>query len=1698
MYYSESVMSFFTPFEMMEWEIAEEFAIYDEILDGMEEPSILDELEQFADQHNTDKMAHKTQLLNVLVELRYTVRLMRNTRIYEWAHEAFMPHAGSEMSPKKAAQDKYLRKKKDSGRFNKKEEKNRKMKERKKLLEKFGKTMENRPHGFSESTAAQFVGDLSKYLGSFEGQEADDIIRHAENVCVLAYGLVRSRSISDVVISLVSYMKFYMKSSFTVIVSNIISVFAQKPVHDVTSQEVSDFLDETEAFDMDVPHALSGRDILDSWELLKTNAIFKKISFLITAAMSSSICRIKEVKFDIAGIPLIAFEAMKTQLKASDLIDALIQTFVWVSETGWACLKEKSLAPILYQDQRIKEYTEKCNIVVAYASTAMAGNLDNQCPTPDLASYERLLDQCLKMTGDIQRVTSSPGVREVLQHKYAALVQIKADVVNKRRNTAFRFAPIGFSIYGESSIGKSDISLLTMKTSLSAMDFSDAQEGLVTLNESDKFDSTYTSDVVGVFIDDANNASSKFVEKSPTQKYIQFFNNVAAQAVKAELNEKGCVFIDFKCGVLTTNTKTLGAQYYSNYPVAVLRRFFHVTAIVNPTYRVPNGTSLNVNHPAILNAPPGTFVDVWLFDIEEVVPNGTAMGQFQPVVLDFNDGNGSVPCSQLNLAKYLAAITMLSAEHKTRQTRQVTRASQLESMRCCQGCNMIQQFCQCPQFTPRPQAFVESCATYVVRTFFNEVFKRVFTFCSPFLSGMIYSQARHFLPIKEVQDLFDTSVRRTVPLLATYAPEIVFHNTYFQRLLGMFEQRYHYFNVQRVQQLVNNFLPLFSFFCFFRFGISGGCCAFACGWFLIIVCESMIVKEREHLREILVQRRDEALTDYGKRIRDRWAVTGVLATVSMIGIVVALKAWNASRRKPHSIHNPEDLDKSGSWFGFLLGKTHKKIDCIQSGATTDQLCGIMEKNLCWGSFKLENGNRNKCGVFFPRKSVMLFPRHIFYPKSDMTGMPSNTLECDVVRHDSVGGKFSVKIRHEYCYHFPTLDLVAAFVPNSPDFASRHKWLPLSPPNGESLAVILSPMQDGTKRRGAISAKFQRVSHCYMEMQGMSYTSHLSQNGACMSPVISEGKNPCVLGFHIGGNNITQRGIAQTLMQNDLQKAYDWLDGINSLSAETSDIPKQQMGIDILTSTDVHSKAKYIQSLDSDNFVEVVGSTRVRAEQKSRVVPSILSDAVTDICGIPNTWGPPKLKPNWDAYNKNIALISNPGDMFDPKLLRRARDDWYKPVKIAIQKYVWSGKEDFRPLTQKEAIMGIDGKKFIDALPMNTGVGFPLFGKKNKADATGEMVHFDEIRDNGLLVERIPRRHIQEEIERLLSCYKKGLRAYPVTSATLKDEPTDVNSEKVRVFQAAPIALSILIRKYFLPIARFLHLHALIVESAVGLNAFARDWQELMDYTEKFGDDGKLLGWDYSKYDTRMNSQMTRAAWDILISLAHDGGYDGESITIMKNMIVDITHPLMDVNGTMLMAYNMNTSGNNMTVDINSLAGSLYVRMAFFTCYPEKTDFRESVALITYGDDAKGSNAKDTRDFNFLFYKKFLADHGMKLTLPSKSDEEVAFLTREESDFLKRKSSYIPEIGTSIGRLDESSIFKSLHANLKSATATPREVAASVIETALHEWFAYGRTHYEKRRLEMTKVCEQVDLPVSALNYTFDERVAFWKEKYPEG
>jgi hypothetical protein len=444
-------------------------------------------------------------------------------------------------------------------------------------------------------------------------------------------------------------------------------------------------------------------------------------------------------------------------------------------------------------------------------------------------------------------------------------------------------------------------------------------------------------------------------------------------------------------------------------------------------------------------------------------------------------------------------------------------------------------------------------------------------------------------------------------------------------------------------------------------------------------------------------------------------------------------------------------------------------------------------------------------------------------------------------------------------------------------------------------------------------------------------------------------------------------------------------------------------------------------------------------------------------------------------------------MFVPALLQRARKDWLKPI-LEFAKEL-NKKEEVRPLTMKEVIMGIPGKRFIDAIPMNTSIGYPLFGAKKRKFTYVMVGEFCE--------DRIPDDDILEEYERCIECWERGERAYPVTTATLKDEATKADSEKVRVFQAVALALGMGIRKWFLPIARILSLCPELSESAVGVNAFSPQWDALMSHAEKFAQDGRVVAWDYSKYDVRMNSQMTYAVLQSFIDIAEVCNYSKYDLKMMNAMIADIIHPLIDYNGTMIMAYNMNTSGNNITVNINSVANSLYVRMGFFHACPEVLNFREAVAAMTYGDDFKGSVAEEYREkFNFRVFKGFLAEHGMKITDPNKTDLVEDDMDVDDADFLKRHSNFIPEIGYRIGKLSKSSMYKPLLANLKSKTETPETVAISCVETYMHELFAHGRQEYEQDQPKMKELCVRVlDFVPPAVAFTFDERVEMWKEKY---
>jgi hypothetical protein len=417
----------------------------------------------------------------------------------------------------------------------------------------------------------------------------------------------------------------------------------------------------------------------------------------------------------------------------------------------------------------------------------------------------------------------------------------------------------------------------------------------------------------------------------------------------------------------------------------------------------------------------------------------------------------------------------------------------------------------------------------------------------------------------------------------------------------------------------------------------------------------------------------------------------------------------------------------------------------------------------------------------------------------------------------------------------------------------------------------------------------------------------------------------------------------------------------------------------------------------------------------------------------------------------------------------------------------------KPLSEVETVSGRKNRRFIDAMNFNTSPGWPLSGKKLEILIDLEPELYPDI---GLPRTFIPA--IWEEVRRIKGILLSGERVYCVWKACLKDEPTKLTKETVRVFQSAPIALQLLIRMYFLPIVRIIQLNPLMCECMVGANAEGPEWEQLNDFMNSKGKN--ILAGDYSKYDQRMPAQLVTAAFSILIWVAEElCDYPKEDVKLMKALVAEITYPMMAYNGDMIMLFGSNPSGQNLTVIINSLVNSLLLRSCYYTEYPDEPvgSFTDYCAFGTYGDDVKGSVSELRPKFNHISFAKFLSQFDMKFTMPDKTSIATEYMEADEADFLKRKNLYNPDLKANVGVLSEDSIFKRLHSHLLSKELTLEQQSAQNIDTSLHDWFYYGRDHFEYRLNQMKDVAARAGVThlCHGFGRSYDERVQEWLQKY---
>lgn len=353
--------------------------------------------------------------------------------------------------------------------------------------------------------------------------------------------------------------------------------------------------------------------------------------------------------------------------------------------------------------------------------------------------------------------------------------------------------------------------------------------------------------------------------------------------------------------------------------------------------------------------------------------------------------------------------------------------------------------------------------------------------------------------------------------------------------------------------------------------------------------------------------------------------------------------------------------------------------------------------------------------------------------------------------------------------------------------------------------------------------------------------------------------------------------------------------------------------------------------------------------------------------------------------------------------------------------------------------------------------------------------------------------IMDRVYDMIETYKSGTRCYPNFCAHLKDEATSfkkITSGKTRVFTGSPFDWSIVVRKYLLSVIRLIQNKRFLFESAPGTIAQSPEWNEIRSYLTYFGDNTLIAG-DYGKFDKRMPSSVILGAYEIISNICKAAGYTREDLTVVQGIAEDTAFPLIDFHGDLISFYGSNPSGHPLTVIINGLANSLYMRYCYISLNPkqEVQTFKTNVNLMTYGDDNAMGVSPNTPWFNHTSIQKVLADVDIVYTMADKEAQSVPFIHINDVSFLKRIWRYESELNNYVCPLEHDSINKMLTMCTKSKTISAQHQAVDIISTAIREYFWYGKEIFHQKREFLNNVIQECNLQT----YTDSSTLPTWDE-----
>lgn len=1355
--------------------------------------------------------------------------------------------------------------------------------------------------------------------------------------------------------------------------------------------------------------------------------------------MYASVMLFHNSTFDVSAVAALQTKMME-YTKIDEVGDLFGNVWKWISvlvHTGEEFISTRDWRVLLRNDdegRRIMDTVEQLDVEFVRLK------LDALYCQPVIAYKERI-DGVYKDIDKFALVCRTTWRAPMLvAKKRVTTMQLDAELLLKQ--LSFRLAPFSVLLSAGSSIGKSSVQAMIIESFRALNPLSRElkvdvmpteplnEDGIYTRTTSSTRWDGYRNNVWCVVLDDIAQANPRNVPTFALEanEIVKIVNNVAYLPEMPDLESKGKIMLAPQLVIATTNTVGLNAYHAVNAPFAVLRRF---PLVVIPTVKSDYATDGKLDPAKVPEGRASSFM--WTFEVQTPVLSGSIT--YRTLL-----GPG-VETNEL--------MTYLSNAASEHFKQQVKLSKSVASMRCsnvCERCLCIPQVCCCPvsnlvapvlnpeapefvsqSFEPPPVSpkLLEVLPQYLWVVLFYMLLQHLKYFLDGFLllNGALVRRVRAWMDGR-VADAYEN-----VPTAIVLAPA---------RLERFLWRRY----TRAVMTRVNNFVPSKRTLTMIAAISAGGVLLYMSGLLSGVSVKSP-PKRRFHASQGGEQSRPagEVPPPVAANVNP-WIITADVSAQQAL-------THHMRTSNPASFTNiltrqiGQFWDDNGS---FIMG--------INLWGT----CWILPRH--WMDDNVSRGAtvtlaRNHCN--FVANSTFIVAKERWHPH------PSK--DCGIYNVPTIPGR-------DLTEYIPAKALLHAtgkyLLMRSDDEVPRVD----SGKRVEETAFVPA-------RLARVNISSETTRRLKIETDLQHYTFELApkttKSGDCGSPYFRAEVGASILwGFHLGAND---EGFVGALPFDK-----EWILGVRQTTGFVSNsddslsmILKNVRGKPDFELVKMHSRCplRCVGLADKLLSCEFIGTVKgyVGMSFHSNIARNRYAD-FWESNGYSTKKLIPRLPPGCSYLPKRNFLLNAcmQKETFPPDVVSAAAAHYLArlearldPMRICV-------------LSDNVAMHGIPGDQSFSPMAFSKSAGWPWrIAKKYVFTSLGEGVY------------EIPS-DLEERIGAMTTLLREHKRCGIVFTSTLKDEPisaTKLAEGKIRVFQAVNVEGLFLIRKYFLAIVVALQEQNFVSELAVSINCESADWDVLHDYI--FIDTWKIICGDYSNFDQRMALMLLQAAWGILIDycakLKRDGFpvFTADDIVIMRGLAFECCCPIQDFFGDLLAMCGSNPSGHPLTVIINSIVNSLYIRIAYLLIFSTLVDFDEFVRLMNYGDDNSVSVAPAKQDdFNQITISTVLGKFGVVYTDASKDGVLRKF--SEDVSFLKRGWVWDADMKVYLAPLAWDSVCRMLILGHVNSGAVEQDRLCAVLKASLDASFQHGKQVFLAHRSLVLKCIEEFQLgPFMARN-----------------